>query len=434
MTYSEAIQFLYDLQVFGARFGLDTTRKLAALAGNPHEKLRFIHVAGTNGKGSTCAMLEGIYRHAGLKVGLFTSPHLVRFGERVQVNRELISEADIVRLVEPMHMRLREFSQEDHPTFFEVITVMALQYFAEQQCELVIWETGLGGRLDATNIVTPLASVITNIDLDHQKWLGDTLAQIASEKAGIIKPGIPVITAVTQPEAFDVIAKKARDESAPLTRLTDSDTRGGLAGTVKLPLLGRHQRWNAALAEATVRQLQSKIAIKEEAIRCGLEFVQWAGRGQVVESNSQRTVVVDGAHNSAGALALSQLLRDEFPGIHPLLLLGMMKDKDCAKVCHILAPLAREIIVTPVSSPRSILPVELASFCRQANPHAEVFVTGGIIEALATSYQRARLIEKSPLIVITGSLYLIGEALEVMESETRSNELGLNDWTQKRDG
>src|SRR5581483_7876122 len=168
MTYAEAIQFLYGLQMFGTHFGLERAEKVAALAGNPQKKLRFIHVAGTNGKGSTCAMLESIYRKAGLRVGLFTSPHLVSFGERIQVNRQPISEADVARLAGEMRLLLKQFPTGEVPTFFEVVTVMALRYFAERKCDLVIWEAGLGGRLDATNIVTPLVSVITNIQFDHQ--------------------------------------------------------------------------------------------------------------------------------------------------------------------------------------------------------------------------------------------------------------------------
>jgi dihydrofolate synthase/folylpolyglutamate synthase len=218
MTYPNAIHFLYDLRWFGAKFGLENTFKLAALAGNPQDKLRFIHVAGTNGKGSTCALLESIYRAAGLRVGLFTSPHLVSFRERIQVNRQLISEADVVRLVEELQLALKEFPKDHHPTFFEVVTLMALRYFAEQKCDLVIWETGMGGRLDATNIVTPLASVITNISFDHQQWLGDTLAKIAGEKAGIIKPGVPVLTATDAPEALEVIEETARRLNAPLVK------------------------------------------------------------------------------------------------------------------------------------------------------------------------------------------------------------------------
>src|SRR5690348_10490832 len=217
MTYAEAIQFLYSLQLFGANFGLETPRKLAALAGNPQDNLRFIHVAGTNGKGSTCAMLESIYRAAGLRVGLFTSPHLVVFGERIQIDRRLIPETEVVRLLDELKPSLAKFSADEHPTFFEVVTVMALRYFAEQKCDLVIWETGLGGRLDATNIVTPLASVITNIQYDHQKWLGETLASIAAEKAGIIKPGIPVITATDEPEALTVIQEAARLQNTSTT-------------------------------------------------------------------------------------------------------------------------------------------------------------------------------------------------------------------------
>src|ERR1051325_6520679 len=195
MTYPAAIKFLYDLQMFGSKLGLENTRRLAALAGNPQDKLRFIHVAGTNGKGSTCAMLESIYRTAGVRVGLFTSPHLVSFAERIQVGRRMIGEADVARLVRDVQPWLKEFPADQHPTFFEIITILALRYFAEQKVELVIWETGLGGRLDATNIVTPLASVITNIDIEHSEWLGDTVEKIAGEKAGIIKPGVPVITA-----------------------------------------------------------------------------------------------------------------------------------------------------------------------------------------------------------------------------------------------
>src|ERR1700756_2118405 len=185
MTYAEAIQFLNSLRLFGANLGLDNPRRLAELAGNPHRQLRFIHVAGTNGKGSTCAMLESVYRAAGLRVGLFISPHLVSFRERIQVNRQLIGENDVVRHVEALKPFLKEFPEDHHPTFFEAVTIMALRHFAEQKCDLVIWETGLGGRLDATNIVTPLASVITNIQFDHQQWLGETLDRIAYEKAGI---------------------------------------------------------------------------------------------------------------------------------------------------------------------------------------------------------------------------------------------------------
>src|SRR6185503_2864506 len=231
------------------------------------DQLRFIHVAGTNGKGSTCAMLESIYRAARLRVGLFTSPHLVSFRERIQVNRQPINEADVARLVEEMKPPLREFSAEHHPTFFEVVTVMALRYFAEQQCNLVIWETGLGGRLDATNIVTPLACVITNVQLDHQQWLGETLEKIAHEKAGIIKRGVLVSTAVESGEALKVLLEVAREQNAPLNLITGSLAERPPMNDLDLPLLGEHQRLNATLAVNTARKLASQIPVSEAAIR-----------------------------------------------------------------------------------------------------------------------------------------------------------------------
>ena len=195
MTYPEAIDWLYDLRLLGSKLGLDNPRQLASLADDPQEQLQIIHVAGTNGKGSVCAMLESIYRAAGYRTGLFTSPHLVSFRERIQINREHIPEAEVIALVESMQQRLREFPADASPTFFEVITVMALETFARHKCDVVLLETGLGGRLDATNIVTPVASVITPGDLDHQQYLGETLPEIAAEKAGIIKPGVPVFSA-----------------------------------------------------------------------------------------------------------------------------------------------------------------------------------------------------------------------------------------------
>ena len=309
MTYSEAISFLYDLQLFGARLGLENTFHLAALAGNPQEKLRFIHVAGTNGKGSTCAMLESIYRAAGLKTGLFTSPHLMAFGERIQVSRQPIAEADIVRLVTRMKSLLAQFPAGEHPTFFEVVTVMALLYFAEQQCDLVIWEPGLGGRLDATNIVTPLASVITNIQFDHQAWLGDTLARIAGEKAGIIKPRVPVITAVDNVEAFRILFETARRNESPFWLITPTQAERAPLQDLVLPLLGGHQRLNAAVATCAVRALAREIPVSDETIRAGLARVEWPGRLQLVERPGGGKLLLDGAHNIGGAEALRAALK-----------------------------------------------------------------------------------------------------------------------------
>lgn len=427
MTYAEAIEFLYGLRVFGAKFGLENTRRLASLAGSPETSLKFIHVAGTNGKGSTCAMLEGIYRAAGLRVGLFTSPHLVSFTERIQVNREPIPESDVVRLVDEQRRLLGAFSPESYPTFFEVITVMALRYFAESRCDVVIWETGLGGRLDATNIVTPLASVITNIGLDHQQWLGSTHAQIAAEKAGIIKPGVPVITAAEPGKGLEVIAEVARQNDALLTVIDSNDAQGALLDAAKIPLVGDHQRLNGAVAIATVRAVQSQLRVSQEDILMGLSTVNWPGRMQLVTRDSGQRILLDGAHNVPGAEALARTFQQHFPDASATLILGMLADKDWRPMTDILAPLGRRLLLVPVGSHRTLAPAEIASACRQANPEAEVSVCSSLVESL-------RLAERDPLVLVTGSLYLVGEALEYLRLLTSpgGDERGLNEWTQRR--
>lgn len=424
MLYSQAIQFLYELRLFGAKLGLENTARLAALAGNPHHRLRFIHVAGTNGKGSTCAMLESIYRAAGLRVGLFTSPHLVAFGERIQVNRQPINEADIVRLVEQMRRWLPAFPQTAHPTFFEVVTVMALIYFAEQQCDLVVWETGLGGRLDATNIVMPLCSIITNIQFDHEKWLGNTLAQIAAEKAGIIKPGIPVLTAEEKPEALQVIVETARDRQAPFIQVTREDTHRPPLDALQLPLWGEHQRLNAALAVGCARALAKELPIDDAMIRAGLLETRWPGRLQVVRPGPGRTIVLDGAHNPAGASALHSALLQHFPGTLPTLIFGAMRDKDYSSMCRELIPSAGRVLLAPVKSERTADPETLVELCRSLNSYAEILTFSSVDEALRSA-------ANDPLVVVTGSLHFVGEALEALRISNPSptpGERELNEW------
>jgi dihydrofolate synthase / folylpolyglutamate synthase len=456
VTYPEAIQFLYDLRWFGTKLGLSNTFKLAALAGNPHHKLRFIHVAGTNGKGSTCAMLESIYRAAGLRVGLFTSPHLVSFGERIQVNRHCISQGDVVGLLVGMQPVLKEFPAEEHPTFFEVVTVMALQYFASQKCDLLIWETGLGGRLDATNIVTPLGSVITSIEYDHQEWLGATLASIAAEKAGIIKPGVPVVTAASQPEALNVIKETARRQHARLVRVTEVETHVPPLDTVVLPLPGQHQRLNAALAVATVRALAGQIPVSDQMIHSGLSEVKWPGRLQLIVRPSGQKILLDGAHNVAGAEAVAAALSEHFASaeygtskqkslgapsaslpshastttparmsaLPGALSLGILKDKVWPGMCRILAPLARRIFLVPVSSERTTGPEELQRACQEVNPSAETMVCTSVAQALEKTLDQS-------FVQVTGSLYLVGEALENLEGapDRALGERSLNEWS-----
>jgi len=422
MTYSDAVQFLYGLRLFGTKFGLDNTFKLAALAGNPQHRLRFIHVAGTNGKGSTCAMLESIYRAAGLRVGLFTSPHLISFAERIQVDRQLVSEVNVARLVADLRAILKEFPADEHPTFFEVVTVMALRYFTEQKCDLVIWETGMGGRLDATNIVTPLASVITNVQFDHQQWLGDALARIAYEKAGIIKRGVPLVTTAADPDALEVIRATAHTQHATLAIVTAAETQKPPLDTIELPLRGEHQRLNAALVLATVRAVEKEIPVGEEAIRAGLTNVRWSGRFQLIKRADQ-TFVLDGAHNLAGAEALRGAWQQYFGGQRPALVFGTLADKDWARMCEVLAPMSRRMLLVPVNNERTAPPTELVSPCQQSNPAVDVLPCNSLAQALDK-------LGAEPLVLITGSLYLVGEALQQLRAsgETIANERGLNEW------
>ncbi len=411
MTYAEAVDYLYKLQKVGAILGLETTHRLAALAGNPQERLRFIHVAGTNGKGSTCAMLEAIYRRAGYKVGLFTSPHLVSFAERIQVDRQLIPESHVARLVAEIRAHIEEIGSA---TLFEATTVMALRWFEEQKVDLVIWETGLGGRLDSTNIVTPLASVITNIQFDHEKWLGHTLAEIAREKAGIIKAGVPVITGVEDESAWQVICEIAKLLQATCQRLIDP-------AMVETSLHGPHQGKNAAIALATVDILKSKLPIGTDAeIRESLQHVHWAGRFDL-----RGRYILDGAHNPAGAATLRTALTREFPGEKLPFIVGILADKDIPSMAREFAAVASHIYTVAIQSDRAADASFLAEqFRAAANTPAEACAS--FDEALAETEAAAR-------VVITGSLHFIGEAMHRLGLEASSNdERGLNDWIVKR--
>jgi dihydrofolate synthase / folylpolyglutamate synthase len=427
VTYAEAIQFLNSLRIFGARFGLETTFKLAELSGNPHQKLRFIHVAGTNGKGSTCAMLESVYRASGLRVGLFTSPHLVSFRERIQINRQYISEKDVVRFVEQLKRLCATFAEDHQPTFFEAVTVMALRYFAEQKCDLVIWETGLGGRLDATNIVTPLASAIANIGIEHSEWLGDTVEKIATEKAGIIKPGVPAVTSAASGHGLETITAIARERRSPFTVVDADQTHIAPLDTIDLPLHGPHQRLNAALVVAIVRTLAAQIPVTDSALRAGLATVDWPGRMHRIQTASGQTILLDGAHNADGAEALRIALQEEFPTAQPAMIFGVFRDKDSTSMCHSLAPLAGRILLTPVHSERTEDPSKLVAACRESNGRAPIEVCQSLADAL-------RKVADAPFIVIAGSLYLVGEAMELLHL-TRvagNDEKGLNEWHLKK--
>jgi len=385
MTYTAAVDFLFGIRLHGQKLGLDTMRELLRRLGDPQRDLRFLHIAGTNGKGSVAAMLAAVLNHAGYRTALYTSPHLVSFCERFQIGGQLIAEADVARWVQQIRPLL-----DDHPirppTFFEVVTALALAYFREQRADPVVWETGLGGRLDATNVVTPLVSIITTIALDHQQYLGDTLTQIAAEKAGIIKPGVPVVTAAQSPEALTVIRQVAHERGCRLTEVCEP-----LDWEVPLP--GDHQRWNCATAVAALRA--TGLPVSDDQIRAGLKQTRWPGRFQVIGN-----VVLDGAHNPAAAEQLAATLQARFPGKRIALILGVLRDKDYRAVCRILAPVAERVFCVPVQNERSSTPEELAAVCGGT-------VCRGLAEALTTA-------RSAEVVVITGSLFLVGEALQLL--------------------
>ena len=321
----------------------------------------------------------------------------------------------MARLVVEAQGWLAGFSRENHPTFFEVVTVIAVRYFAEQKCELVIWETGLGGRLDATNIVTPLASVITNVQLDHEKWLGDTLEKIAVEKAGIIKAKTPVITAATG-TSLEVIRATADALHAPVHAVVEAD-----AQLVEPNLRGAHQRLNAALAVRTVEVVRGAVPYNDSAIVRALAAVPWPGRFQVLARGAQ-TLVLDGAHNPAGASALAATISAEFPGQQATLVLGVLEDKKWETICRTLAPVCSRIIAVPVNNSRAANPERVVAVFRAAQPRAAVSVAPSVAEALAQT-------RRDEIVVITGSLYLIGEVMELLGLGHAAHERALNEWT-----
>ena len=389
MTYEESLGWLYSTQQFGIKLGLDNIRRVLKALGDPHEQLSFLHVAGTNGKGSVCAMLEAILRAADYKTGLYTSPHLIDFRERIRVCGNKIPRAAASRGLE--NLRRLAASWDHSPTFFEFATALALQHFAESDCEFVALETGMGGRLDATNAVMPVVSVITPIALDHTRWLGKTVTEVAWEKAGIIKPSVPVVSAPQDPAAAEVIVRRAGELGCSLT-FAEAAWDGA-----ELGLRGRHQKRNAALAIASLRA--AGLDISDAAIAQGLRDVRWPGRFQMIGER----FVLDGCHNPHAAQQLLLNWRDLFGTEQADMIFGALSDKDYSTMLEILAPISREVLLVPVRSERAAAPEILASACRV--PH-RIFAHAR--EALEASHGKT---------LITGSLFLVGEVLELLGSE-----------------
>jgi dihydrofolate synthase/folylpolyglutamate synthase len=433
VDYREAIKYLTDLTKFGYNFGLDRITYLLELLGNPHHRLRFIHVGGTNGKGSTSVMLASILQAAGYKTGLFTSPHLHSYTERTKINGCDIPKERVAGLIKRLRPLLEQMVREghEHPTEFEVNTALSLVYFAEEEVDIAVLEVGLGGAIDSTNVIPlPLVAVITNVGMDHMEYLGNTVAEIAQVKAGIIKPGGLVVTAARHPEALQVITKKCDQELASLYAVDDfmvweeikADRNGillnlkGLNGFYEglfLPLVGRHQLLNAATAVLTIEMLGKRgIYIPAEAIKQGLLLTRWPARLEVFGHSP--SVLIDAAHNYDGALTLKKALEEFFRYKNLILLIGMLADKEREKVMGLLAPLAHAVVVTKPLSPRAGDWQELG--CLAANFTDAVYWEEDIRLALDKAISLAG---SEDMVCATGSFYMIAEIRSLLASRNK---------------
>ena len=418
MTYEEALNAIHAVHWQGHKPGLGRTRALLSALGDPHKALRFVHVAGTNGKGSTAAMLDSCLRAAGYRTGLFTSPYINRFNERVQVDGVPIPDGDLVRLVE--RVQPAAAAMADTPTEFEFITALGMLWFAEQRCDIVVLEVGLGGALDSTNVIDPPeCAVITALGLDHVKELGPTLADIAAAKAGIIKPGSPAVSYGGAPEADRVIAAAARACGAPLTvvdftrlRLRGAGLDGqtfdfdGLAG-LTLPLLAGYQPRNAAVAVTALRALRARgWDIPDEAIRRGLASVRWPGRFELLRRSPP--FLLDGSHNAHGMRATADSLRSLFPGQKFVFLVSIMADKDADEMLRLLLPLAKAFVTVTAPSPRAIPAADLA---------ARIEALGGSAEPAASipaAVERTAALAAGGPAAALGTLYFSGEVRQAV--------------------
>ena len=418
MTYEEALNAIHAVHWQGHKPGLGRTRALLAALGDPHKALRFVHVAGTNGKGSTAAMLDSCLRAAGYKTGLFTSPYINRFNERVQVDGVPIPDGDLVRLVE--RVQPAAAAMADTPTEFEFITALGMLWFAEQRCDIVVLEVGLGGALDSTNVIDPPAcAVITALGLDHVKELGPTLADIAAAKAGIIKPGSPAVSYGGAPEADRVIAAAAHACGAPLTvvdftrlRLRGAGLDGqtfdfdGLDG-LTLPLLAGYQPRNAAVAVTALRALRARgWDIPDEAIRRGLASVRWPGRFELLRRSPP--FLLDGSHNAHGMRATADSLRSLFPGQKFVFLVSIMADKDADEMLRLLLPLAKGFVTVTAPSPRAIPAADLAARIEALGGRAEP------ADSIPAAVERAAALAAGGPAAALGTLYFSGEVRQAV--------------------
>ncbi len=431
--YQSAVARLYELghelaKTPSDKFDLAHMRTLLDALSSPQRRFRSVLIAGTNGKGSTAATLASILSAAGHRTGLYTSPHLVRINERIRINGEQIADAEFAALHEEVHAAAQHLVAGGElpwqPSFFEVLTAMAFLHFARKGVDLAVLEVGMGGRLDATNVVEPAISIITDIALDHQKFLGNTITEIAGEKAGIIRPRGVVVTLPQHPEANDVIGRTIMERDARAVNAADyvPDFTPGANGpgnyqltvmgspiTVASPLSGRHQWRNLALAIAAAAELdRAGIRVRPQDIEHGIRETRWPGRLQAVRQDG-RDYLFDVAHNPAGAWALRAALSERYSERPLMFVFGVMRDKAVAEIARILFPLAARVIATPAENPRSAEPEEIRAAATETG--ADVICAANLSAAL--DHARSAT-EPHGVIVVTGSIYVVGEAMRLM--------------------
>lgn len=430
-TAKEAVDWLVRyIPLAGIKPGLERMEKLMELLDYPHRRLKFIHVAGTNGKGSVCAYLSEVIRQCGYDVGTFTSPYIESYNERIRINGQNISDEDLLQVINKIKPVVDQVAAEyGQPSMFEISTVAAIEYFARMAYpDFVVWETGLGGRLDSTNIVTPLVSVITNIGYDHMDYLGETLEQIAAEKAGIIKSGVPVVSAVKQPEVVDVIERKAKEKNSKLYLLgrefrydtvsskEDEQTfhfRGLFRDIpdVKISLNGLHQIENASVTLMTIEVLRQYYAfiVDDEDLYLAMKRTQWAGRLEMISAKPR--ILIDGAHNPEGAESLAKTLKETYSFKNLHFVMGMLDNKNHSGYFRHILPIVDTLILTEPDWHKKASAESLAGLARtmlQEHGRSDVEV---IVEPdWRAALERAKgLAEEDDLTVVSGTLYLIGD-------------------------
>ena len=421
MNFDEAIEWLYGFQKFGVKLGLERIKHLCKALGDPQNSYKTVHVGGTNGKGSVCKYIASILSCSEYKVGVYTSPHLQRFSERFVIDGKEISDEDVVLLVEKIKPIVEKMKTNgDTPTFFEIVTAMGFEYFKEKNVDFAVIEVGLGGRFDATNIITPMVSVITNVSLEHENVLGDTIKHIALEKAGIIKNGVPVVTGAVD-DALVVIEETANEKSNRIPVIESYNWKylgnqsflinGSLDDyKVKTSMIGKFQGKNIALSIAAVENLQMNgVFITDGCISLGIGKTSNPGRMEIVSDNPK--ILLDGAHNVACMNVLKDTLENEFEFDKLILVVGILSDKNIEEMLKIIVPLASEIIVTKSSMDRACDPKVLKKIIEKNGFEYKVTVKNEIKEAIEYAKSIAK---KDDLICVTGSLFTVGEARDIL--------------------